>query len=169
MNRWVERLTGTTARWAAAIVTLVLLTVLFFRKILLTNLILVGVDSFLYFYPYRAYVAGSLLGGRFPLWNPHLFLGAPLFANMQTAVLYPLFWPLTGLFVPKQVAWSIAIHVGLALVGTLLYTRRSLRLALAAFYGGCGDLWVRRLPWRASRTYQSVERYRLAPLGVSSA
>jgi len=128
MSRLVGSITSAAMRLAGATVFLVLLTIFFFRKILLTNLILVGVDSFLYFYPYRAYVASSLLEGHFPLWNPHLFMGTPLFANMQTAVLYPLLWTLTSLFVPKQVAWSIAIHVSLAAVGTLLYTRRSLRL-----------------------------------------
>jgi hypothetical protein len=126
---------GGRTRLAAAVLFLAGLTVLFFRKILLTNLILVGVDSFLYFYPYRAYVTESLLAGRFPFWNPHLFMGAPLFANMQTAVLYPLFWPLIGLFVPKQVAWSIALHVLLAATGTLLYARRSLRLGWVASLG----------------------------------
>jgi hypothetical protein len=108
------------------------LILLFFRKIVFTNLILVGVDSFLYFYPYRAYVAQSLLDGRFPLWNPYLFLGAPLFANMQTAVLYPLHWPLLWLPVPQQVAVSIVLHVILAACGMLAYARRALRLSWLA-------------------------------------
>ncbi len=105
------------------------LVLLFFWKIVFTNLILVGVDSFLYFYPYRAYVAQSFLDGRFPLWNPHLFLGAPLFANMQTAVLYPLHWPLLWLPVPQQVAVSIVLHVILAAGGMLAFARRALGLS----------------------------------------
>jgi hypothetical protein len=112
------------------------LALVFFWKIVFTNLILVGVDSFLYFYPYKAYVAQALGSGRFPLWNPHLFMGAPLFANMQTAILYPLHWPFLWLPAPRQVAASVVLHVILAGWGALAYARRSLTLnwpgALAA-------------------------------------
>ncbi|HXV44479.1 MAG TPA: hypothetical protein VEC96_15550, partial [Anaerolineae bacterium] len=81
------RLTGLLA--VAALITL---TFLFFWKILLTNLILAGVDTFLYFYPYKAYAAEALRQGRLPLWNPHLFMGAPLLANSQVGLFYPLNW-----------------------------------------------------------------------------
>jgi hypothetical protein len=104
------------------------LALVFFWKLIFTNLILVGVDSFLYFYPYKDYVAHALGTGRFPLWNPHLFMGAPLFANMQTAVLYPFHWPFLWLAAPKQVAASTVLHVALAGWGTLVYARHSLRL-----------------------------------------
>ena len=113
----------------AAGLLVVALTLLFFWKILFTNLILIGVDSFLYFYPYRDYISQALLEGRFPLWNPHLFLGAPLFANMQAAVLYPLHWPWLWLSAPKQVAVSVALHVALAGLGVLTLARRSLGLS----------------------------------------
>ena len=112
----------------AAGLLIVALAHYFFWKLVFTNLILVGVDSFLYFYPYKAYVAEALRSGRLPLWNPHLFMGAPLFANMQTAILYPLHWPFLWLPAPQQVAASIVLHVVLAGWGTLVYARRSLRL-----------------------------------------
>jgi len=105
---------------------------LFYRKILCTNLILVGIDSFLYFYPYRAFVTQRLLQGHLPLWNPYLFLGVPLLANMQAAVLYPLHWPLLWLTVPKQVAVSIALHSVVAAGGTLVYARGRLGLSWLA-------------------------------------
>jgi hypothetical protein len=110
------------------IFTLIVLTFLFFWKILLTNLILVGVDTFLYFYPYKAYVAEALRQGRLPLWNPHLFMGAPLLANSQVGLFYPLNWPLIWLDPPKQVAWSIGLHIALAGMFMLTYARQSLRL-----------------------------------------
>ncbi len=122
-------MTYSRARPVLAALLLLLLTLFFFWKILFTNLILVGVDSFLYFYPYKAYVAETLRSGRFPLWNPYLFMGVPLFANMQTAVLYPLHWPLLWLSAPRQVAVSIVLHVVLAGWGMLLYTRRTLKLS----------------------------------------
>jgi len=90
---------------------LVLLTLLFFWKILFTNLILVGVDVFLYFYPYKAYATESLLAGRLPLWNPHIFMGVPFLANSQAGLLYPLNWLFLWASPPKQVAYSIALHI----------------------------------------------------------
>lgn len=112
-----------------ALLLLAGLVLLFFWKVLLTNLILIGGDTFLYFYPYRAYTAAALLAGRLPLWNPHLFMGAPLLANSQAGVLYPLNWLFLALPAPKQVAWSAALHVWIAGAGMLAYTRRCLRLS----------------------------------------
>ena len=77
-----------------ALAALAALSIIFFWKIALTNLILVGVDIFTYFYPYRAAVNEALAAGRLPLWNPDLFMGAPLLANAQAGALYPLNWPL---------------------------------------------------------------------------
>ncbi len=114
-----------------AALALILLTLLFFWQILLTNLILVGVDSFLYFYPYKAYAAEALRQGRLPLWNPHLFMGAPLLANSQVGLFYPLNWPLLWLEPPKQLAWSIGLHLALAGLLMLAYTRLSLGLSWA--------------------------------------
>jgi hypothetical protein len=111
------------------ITTLVALTFLFFWKILLTNLILVGVDTLLYFYPYKAYTAEVLRQGRLPLWNPHLFMGAPLLANSQVGLFYPFNWLFLWLDPPKQVAWSIGLHIVLAGSLMLAYVRLSLRLS----------------------------------------
>lgn len=120
------------------------LSLLFFWKIALTNQILTGLDLFGYFYPYRDYVSECLRHGRLPLWNPYLFMGAPLLANSQAAVLYPLHWPLLWLSAPKQVTWSIVLHVWWAGAGSFLYARRVLRLrphvalvpAVAFAFGG---------------------------------
>ncbi|MFN2226015.1 MAG: hypothetical protein ACK2UY_06900, partial [Anaerolineae bacterium] len=113
---------------AAALLGLAALVLLTFWKLALTNRVLAGVDVFSYFYPYREYVNQALRAGRLPLWNPYLFMGAPLLANSQAAVLYPLHWPLIWLDAPRQVAWSIAIHIWLAGAGTYLFARRALRL-----------------------------------------
>jgi len=120
----------------AAIVVLAGVSLLFFWKVIFTNQVLTGVDLFAYFYPYRDYAAEALRQGRLPLWNPHLFMGAPLLANSQVAVLYPLHWPLLWLPVPKQIAWSIVIHIWLAGTGTYLYARRVMCLrALPSLVG----------------------------------
>jgi hypothetical protein len=108
---------------AAALLALAALTLLFFWKIALTNRVLAGLDVFAYFYPYRDFASAVLREGRLPLWNPYLFMGAPLLANSQAAVLYPPHWPLLWLSAPKQVAWSIVFHIWLAGAGTYLFAR----------------------------------------------
>jgi len=106
------------------------------HKILFTNQILVGLDLFTYFYPYRDYVAQALRAGHLPLWNPYLFCGVPLLANPQSAVLYPLHWPLLWLEPPRLIAWSIALHLWLAGSFAYAYGRRSLHLSPLAACGG---------------------------------
>jgi len=105
------------------------LVLLFFWKIALTNLILVGLDVFTYFYPYREYAAQVIRAGHLPLWNPYLFLGVPFLANIQSAVLYPLNLLFLWLPAPKMVAYSIVLHVFLAGVFTYLYARRALKMS----------------------------------------
>ena len=119
-----------------ALAALAALALVFFWKIALTNRVLAGLDVFAYFYPYRDFASVALRAGQLPLWNPHLFMGTPLLANSQAAVLYPLHWPLIWLSTPKQVAWSIVLHVWLAGAGTYLFGRLALRLRpVAAFVG----------------------------------
>jgi hypothetical protein len=115
-------------RDAAAILALALSVLVIFWKIALTNRVLVGLDVFAYFYPYRDFVSAALRAGQLPLWNPYLFMGAPLLANSQAAVLYPLHWPLIWLSTPKQISWSIVLHVWLAAAGTYLFARTATRL-----------------------------------------
>jgi hypothetical protein len=124
-------------RWAdfAALAALAVLALLFFCKIALTNRVLAGLDVFAYFYPYRDFVGEALRHGRLPLWNPYLFMGAPLLANSQAAVLYPLHWPFIWLSAPKQVAWSIVLHIWLAGAGTYFLARRAAQLRRPAAFG----------------------------------
>ncbi len=117
---------------APPVAVLLALTLIFFWKIAFTNRILAGLDVFAYFYPYRDCVSEAARAGQLPLWNPYLFMGAPLLANSQAAVLYPLHWPLIWLSSPKQVAWSIVLHVALAGAGTYLLCRQALHLSRRA-------------------------------------
>lgn len=119
----VKRLFSAWPLWA-----LPALTVAALWRIVLTGRILAGVDVFTFFYPYRAFLTQAIREGRFPLWNPYLFLGAPFFADSQAGALYPLNLMLTWLPVPYQVSAAIAIHVLLAGLFAYLFARRSLRL-----------------------------------------
>ncbi len=109
-----------------AIFGLLGLTILFFWRIALTNRILVGLDVFTYFYPYKAYAAQAIRHGSLPLWNPYLFMGVPFLANIQAATFYPLNLPLYWLSVPKMVSYSILLHVFMGGVFTYLLARRAL-------------------------------------------
>lgn len=120
----------------AATATLAVLVATFYRGILFQGLILGDYDAFVYFYPLRQYAADALKQGHFPLWNPYYFLGAPFFANIQTAVLYP--GNLLFLLLPTPYAYSASVvgHVLLAGVAMYLFARRSLEVsALPALLG----------------------------------
>ncbi len=93
---------------------------IFFWKLLFTNLILARGDTFFYIYPYWSAAAEALRAGRFPLWNPDLFMGAPFFANSQVGLLYPLNWPL-WLLVDTPTAGSLSILFHLWLAAGLAY------------------------------------------------
>ncbi len=114
----------------AAAATLTALVALFYRDLLFRGLILGDYDAFVYFYPLRQYAAEALKQGRFPLWNPDLFMGSPFFANVQTAVLYPLNAIFLLLPTPYAYSASVGIHVLLAGGAMYLFARRSLGVSL---------------------------------------
>ena len=105
-------------------VVLALFVTTLYYRLLFTNRVLATGDILLYFYPYREYVSSVLRGGELPFWNPYIFMGAPLLANPQAAVLYPLHWPLLGLAVTAQIYWSAAIHTWLLGYGGYWLMRR---------------------------------------------
>ena len=79
------------------------LAVLFYR-LLLGETFFWGLPS-LQFYPWREYAFDLLHNGQLPLWNTYNGAGAPLLANYQSGLLYPLNW--FGLVLP--LAWSMSI------------------------------------------------------------
>ena len=97
---------------------------LVYWRLLLTNRVMATGDAFTYFTPYRDYANSALRAGHLPLWNPYLFLGVPFLANPQAAVLYPLHWPFVGLDAARSLVASMGLHLWLAGLGMLLYTRR---------------------------------------------
>jgi hypothetical protein len=101
------------------------LVALFFNPLAFTNLILARGDTYLYFYPYWQAAQDALLAGRIPLWNPDIFMGAPLLANSQMGFFYPLNWPLWALLpVPYAVSATIILHIWIAALGTHALVRR---------------------------------------------
>ena len=76
-------------------------------------------DLFLQFIHWQSFAAGELKHGNLPLWNPHVFSGAPFLGESQAGLLYPL--NLIYLFLPLDLAinWSIVLHIFLS--GAFVY------------------------------------------------
>lgn len=70
-----------------------------------------------YFAPHYAFVRDALLGGRLPLWNPHVLTGQPELASGQSGVLYPpLLLLLPSLGVARFVEVGLVLHLWLLAV-----------------------------------------------------
>ena len=88
-------------------------------------LILCPDEGVIYNVPIRVVVAQIIAGGNFPLWNPYIFNGMPLFASAQAGVLFPLNWFYLA-FNPAQATNLMMLSTYmLAALGAYLYARRS--------------------------------------------
>jgi hypothetical protein len=120
-----------------AVVALLALVVLFNPDLVFRGMVPAGYDTFVYFYPLRAYAGQALAEGRLPLWNPHLFLGTPFLANPQTAVFYPGTWLFALIQTPYAYVGNLLGHMFLAGVSLYAFCRWSLGLArLGGVIGG---------------------------------
>lgn len=94
-----------------------------FHRVLLGDVLYWGLPS-LQFVPWRTLAMEQLAQGVLPLWNPYSGAGAPLFANYQSALLYPPGW-MTLLL---GAGWGLSVlavaHLGLAGAGMAAFTRR---------------------------------------------
>lgn len=165
------------ARWPYGL--LALLVVAFFAELIFTDRILARGDTYLYFYPYWHLAQESLLNGQLPVWNPHIFMGAPLLANSQVGFYYPLNWPLWYFLpVPYAVSASIVLHLIIAAWGMYFLGRRVLQLSptaavLASISVACGGYltaqvehvnqlqglaWLPWLLWVAGRDWGEGKR-----------
>ncbi|MBI4423314.1 MAG: hypothetical protein HY554_06285 [Elusimicrobia bacterium] len=75
-------------------------------------------------HPWRAAAADQLARGSLPLWNPWLYLGMPLAAQMQGAVWYPGTVPFHLLRFETAVALYHGAHYALAGLFAFLWLRR---------------------------------------------
>jgi hypothetical protein len=115
--------------WAcvSSIVLLLLGLLFIYSRLIFEGLVLAGFDTQTYFYPYWTYAFESLRAGRIPLWNPNLFTGAPFLANPQAAVFYLPNWLLWPISPERALGFALVLHVALAAVGTLVFSRVSFK------------------------------------------
>lgn len=71
------------------------------------------------FLAWRDFGFGEIKNNRFPLWNPHLFCGAPFFGGFQAAMLYPP--NLLYLILPLKTAVNTSIILHVFLFGLFTY------------------------------------------------
>ncbi len=68
---------------------------------------------------YKSYIQEAVAAGRLPLWNPHIWLGRPFLADVETAFFYPP--DLLYLFLELHLACLVtcALHLLLGLYGAV--------------------------------------------------
>jgi hypothetical protein len=97
-------------------------------------------DLCLQYAAWRDFAFTQLRHGNFPLWNPHIYSGAPFFGGLQTGLLYPLNYQYLFLPLARAINVGVALHVFLG--GLFMYlwaSRRGLRFLACLF---CGVLWM---------------------------
>lgn len=108
-----------------------------YLPILLSGKAIYWGTPYLQFVPWWTQAWRMIQSGELPLWNPMLGLGAPLFANYQSALLYPptwLYFIAAALKGVAGIAWaqafSVLLHLLLATWGML---RLSKQLSFSSF------------------------------------
>ncbi|HEY1685005.1 MAG TPA: hypothetical protein VGG19_09595 [Tepidisphaeraceae bacterium] len=81
-------------------------------------------DMFLVYLPWRTFGFAQWKAGHFPFWNPRVFCGIPFFAQIQSALLYPVGWINFFLRTTSAVVWEMAINLGIAAICTYAWARQ---------------------------------------------
>ncbi len=100
-------------------------TLILFRQLAFSDLILARGDTYNYFYPYWDARNAAFRAGELPLWTPDLFMGAPLLANPQLGTFYPLNWLTAPFRAPQAIKLSILAHSILAGLGIFYLYREA--------------------------------------------
>jgi hypothetical protein len=96
-----------------------------------------GEDTYTYFLYQRQFGFEQLRAGHFPLWNPHIYSGAPFFGAFQSAMLYPPNWILyLTLPLVKAINYEFVLHVFLLGLFIALWARRYSLHPMAALLAG---------------------------------
>lgn len=70
-----------------------------------------GTDLYAQFIHWHAFGFGELRNGHLPLWNPHIYAGAPFLGAFQSALFYPLNWLYLILQLPLAINLGIVLHL----------------------------------------------------------
>jgi len=107
-------------------------------------------DQVFNFSPWHQYASDSIHHGRFPLWNPYGACGVPFFANLSSAVLFPLNlllylivpfpWLLTWIKIGKLVLAGVFMRAFLRELGAGAWP--ALLGAISFAYSGFMIVWL---------------------------
>ena len=122
-----------TKRDITFITVLLAILVVFFSPILFTLRSYYIRDITYIFHPWKTLVAEMLQRGELPLWNPYVYSGMPLMANMQSAVWYPLSLIFNCFPFPAALTASTLLHISIAGLGAYLFARAQHLRSSAAF------------------------------------
>lgn len=97
---------------------------------------ILGADLLWLFRPITEFTFDAFRQGGLPLWNPHLFLGFPQYAEPQLSTFYPIFWLFSFMPVEQTFSWLYALHFGLTAAGGYLLARRLGAQSSGSFLAG---------------------------------
>ncbi|MEJ5199283.1 MAG: hypothetical protein WHX53_10195, partial [Anaerolineae bacterium] len=98
-----------------------------------------GGDLVSFLFPIYRFAAASLITGDWPLWNPHLYGGAPHVGDIQAGFLYPpnlLLFLLKPDFPYAALQWLSVAHIWFAGAGAYLFLARGYRVRRLAALAG---------------------------------
>lgn len=101
------------------LVSLAGLMILYFWEALAQPNLMVERDLPIFFFPSLKLWVEALKAGELPLWNPYVFSGQPLFASLQTAILYPP--NLVFFILPLDFGFNFTIALHFFLSGWFVY------------------------------------------------
>lgn len=135
-----------------------------FSRVLFPNHggIIFGYDVLWLFHPSMDFAFDAYRNGGLPLWNPHLFLGFPQYAEPQLSTFYPLMGVMAWMSAAQAISWLYFLHFGLTATGMYLLARRqgarqaggmlaALSWSLGGFY--IAHLFAGHLPHLMTLTY----------------
>jgi hypothetical protein len=113
-------------------------------------------DAVSIFYPLKALAVDNIKSGELPLWNPYMFAGYPLFANVQLGLLFPTM--IFYLMFPTTIGWTLQTLSQPFLAGIFMYLLlRHLKLnPLSSIFGGIaygfGGFTILWMQWNTQAT-----------------
>jgi hypothetical protein len=120
-----------------AILALLAVIMVSFRDALFSGVVAYEADTLRFYYPLERWFAEQFKSGHFPLWNPYIFAGYPIFGDGELGFAYPIhLLMLTFLSGDQTYVW---LRISTGLVGALgmFALCRALRLGpLPALIGG---------------------------------
>lgn len=120
-----------------AVFCFMLLSMLFFNKVIWSGHSLWGSDFAFYFYPWKQYIYDHVRSyGALPSWNPYLFAGIPCITNIQASMFYPLGFLFYLLPADHAYVYTIIIHCILGSFFMYVFIRSISINSSGAFFAG---------------------------------